>query len=78
MLPRGTAAEHPHVDCTTGVQSEGTADPIGLAARQVQSCCGCLSLLRRQMLVRMNPAMAELDALDRTADTDGALESTWW
>ena len=21
MLPRGTAAEHPHVDCTTGVQS---------------------------------------------------------
>jgi hypothetical protein len=30
------------------------------------------------MLVRMNPAMAELDALDRTADTDGALESTWW
>jgi hypothetical protein len=33
MLPRGTAAEHPHVDCITGVQSEGTADPIGLAAR---------------------------------------------
>jgi hypothetical protein len=29
------------------------------------------------MLVRMNPAMAELDALDRTADTDRALESTW-
>jgi hypothetical protein len=44
----------------------------------VQSCCGYLSLLRRQMLVRMNAAMAEPDALDRTADTDRALESTWW
>jgi hypothetical protein len=30
------------------------------------------------MLVRMNTAMAELDARDRTADTDRALESTWW
>jgi hypothetical protein len=30
------------------------------------------------MLVRMNAAMAELAALDRTADTDRALESTWW
>jgi hypothetical protein len=30
------------------------------------------------MLVRMNAAMAELGALDRTADIDRALESTWW
>ena len=30
------------------------------------------------MLVRMNAAVAELDALDRTADTDRAPESTWW
>jgi hypothetical protein len=30
------------------------------------------------MLVRMNAAMAELDALDRTAGTDRALESTCW
>jgi hypothetical protein len=30
------------------------------------------------MLVRMNAAMAELDALDLTADTGRALESTWW
>jgi hypothetical protein len=39
----------------------------------VQSCCGYLSPLRRQMLVRMNAAMAEPDMLDRTADTDRAL-----
>jgi hypothetical protein len=44
----------------------------------VQSCCGYLSLLRRQILVHMNAAMAELDARDRTAGTDRALESTWW
>jgi hypothetical protein len=30
------------------------------------------------MLVRMNAAMAEPAALDRTAGTDRALESTWW
>ena len=38
--------------------SLGTAGSVSLAACEVQSCCGYLSPMRPQMLVRMNTATA--------------------
>jgi hypothetical protein len=43
---------------TTTSSPEGTADAIGPAARRVQSSCGYLSPVRRQMLVGMKAATA--------------------